>query len=110
MTVEFTPWSSQFADMAVWHTTDRVLAEDAMNTAITADEDDETEFQVGMTELFTLRAKIFNHPNITTIAKGSAFIEQQTQCATWIDIDKLLSTWPTDPVRAALTLWKAGRL
>lgn len=107
MTVEFTPWSSQFADMAVWHTTDKVLAEDAMNTAISADEDDETEFQVGMTELFTLRAKIFNHPNITNIAKGSAFIEQQTQCATWIDVDR---AWPTDPARAALTLWKAGRL
>lgn len=110
MTVEFTPWSSQFADMAVWHNTDRVLAEDAINSAIIAGDDDETRFQCDMTELFTLRAKIFNHPNITGIAIGSAFIEQQTQCATGIDVDKLLRSWPTDPARAALTLWKAGRL
>lgn len=108
MTIEFTPWSRQFADLPLWHTTDRVLAENAMNTAITANTDDETEFQVGMTELFTLRAKIFNHPGGPKgIAQSSTDIEQQTRDATWINPDRV---WPTDPVRAALTLWKAGRL
>lgn len=107
MTVEYTPWFSRFSDLSIWHTTDWVLAENAVTAAITADDDADTEFAVAMTELFTLRARIFKHPNIAGIAQGSTSIEQQTRDATWIDPHRV---WPNDTVRAALTLWKAGKL
>lgn len=103
---EYVPWRKHYENLSIWRTTDSVLAEHAADTAITTDTDSDCEFAVAMTELFTLRAQIFNHPNIGAIARSSAFIENQTRDALRDNPD---AAWPDDRAGAAIQVWKAAR-
>jgi len=103
MTLEYVPWRKHYENLSIWRTTDSVLAEDSAGSAATIDGGD-TEFATAMTELFMLRAQIFNHHNIAAIARSSQNIEQQTRDATWINPD----VWPEDVAGAALQVWKSA--
>ena len=102
MTLEYIPWRKHYENLSIWRTTDSVLAEDSAGSAATIDSD--TEFATAMTELFMLRAQIFNHDNIAAIARSSQNIEQQTRDATWINP----YVWPEDVAGAALQVWKSA--
>ena len=103
MTLDYTPWIKHYENLSIWRATDSVLAEAAADTAVTTIDDGDSEFACALTELFVLRAQIFNHPNIAVIARSSMNIEAQTRDATWIDPD----AWPDDVAGAAIQVWKS---